>query len=68
MHPGYAKGFQRFITIDGISITDESGKPGSTPASQQQHWRRQFTKVLNVRTHSQPAEMEKEMQSEVDRI
>ena len=39
-----------------ITISDESGEPCSTPASQQQCWRRHFTKVLNVRSQYQPAE------------
>ena len=49
-----------------ITINDESGEPCSTPASQQQCWRRHFTKVLNMRSQYQPVEMEKVRQREVD--
>ena len=54
------------VPSKAITISDESGKPYSTPVSQQQHWRRHFTKVLNVRYQYQPAKMEKVRQREVD--
>ena len=49
-----------------ITISDKNGEPCSTPASQEQCWRRHFTMVLNVRSQYQPAEMEKVRQREVD--
>ena len=49
-----------------ITISDESGEPCSTPASQQQRWWRHFTKVLNVRSLYQPAKFDKVRQRAVN--
>ena len=55
-----------FLPSMVITISDESGEQCNTPASQQQCWRRHFTKVLNVKSQYQPAELEKVKQREVD--
>ena len=49
-----------------ITINDENGEPCSTPTTQQQRWRRHFTKVLNRRSQYESAEMEKVRQREVN--
>ena len=49
-----------------ITINDENGEPCSTPTTQQQRWRRHFTKVLNRRSRYEPAEMEKVRQRKVN--
>ena len=40
-----------------VAICDESGEPCSTPTEQHQRWRRHFTKVLNVRSQIDGAEL-----------
>ena len=40
-----------------IAICDESGEPCSIPTEQHQRWRRHFTKVLNVRSQLDGAEL-----------
>ena len=49
-----------------VAICDESGEPCSTPTEQHQHWRRHFTKVLNVRSQFDGAELAEVRQRETD--
>ena len=49
-----------------VAICDESGEPCCTPTEQYQHWRRHFTKVLNVRRQFDSAEHAEVRQRETD--
>ena len=49
-----------------VAICDESGEPCSTPTEQHQRWRRPFTKLLNVRTQFDGAELAEVRQRETD--
>ena len=49
-----------------VAICDESGEPCSTPTEQHQHWRRHFTKVLNVRSLFDLVELAEMRQRETD--
>ena len=42
-----------------VAICDESGELCSTPTEQYRRWRRHFTKVLNVRSQFDDAELAK---------
>ena len=46
--------------------SDESGEPCSSPTEQYQCWRRHFTKVLNVRSQFDGAELAEVRQRETD--
>ena len=49
-----------------VAICDESGEPCSTPTEQHQRWRRHVTKVLNVRSQFDVAELAEVRQRETD--
>ena len=49
-----------------VAIHDESGEPCSKPTEQHQPWRRHFTKVLNVRSQFDGAELAEVRHRETD--
>ena len=49
-----------------VAICDESGEPCSTPTEQHQRWRRHFTKVQNVRSQFDGAQLAEVRQRETD--
>ena len=49
-----------------VAICDESGEPCSTLTEQHQRWRRHFTKVLNVRSQFDGAELAEVRQRKTD--
>ena len=46
------------VPSKSVTINDESGNPCTTPAAQQQRWRRHFSSVLNVQSRFDEDEME----------